>query len=65
MGPEDCPLCPIMREDIQRIEDGLQELKTDMAVLKSTRALAWKWGAGAGAAIATLVSVGHAIWSML
>jgi hypothetical protein len=46
-----------VREDIQRMQDRIQELATDVAVLKSTWALALKWGAGAGAAVAATVAV--------
>ena len=61
----DNELASFIVTELRELRDDVQELKTEVAILKSTRALAWKWGAGAGAVLATIVSVGHAIWSML
>jgi hypothetical protein len=55
----------MLRADVQRLEDTVQALAIDVAVLKNTWALALKWGAGAGAGVAAVVSVWNAIWEKL
>jgi len=59
-----CQDCPVHRQ-LKEAERIRQDLEIRLRILENVRALAWKWGAGAGAAIGLVVTVGHAIWEML
>ncbi len=53
------------REAKEELEKEIHALEVRVAVLENTRALAWKWGAGAAAAISLIITVAHSIWSMI
>ena len=55
----------ILHEELRNLRTQLTDLTARIAVLESTRALAWKWGTGAGAALAAAVAIVQAVWSML
>ncbi len=47
----------MLKEDVDQLQEAVHQLSVDVAVLKNTWALALKWGAGAGAAVAAIVAV--------
>ena len=53
------------REAKELLEKEIHALDIRVTLLESVRALAWKWGAGAAAAISLVITVWHAIWSMI
>lgn len=58
-------LLELLVTEVRNLRVDVQGLEIRLAVLENVRALAWKWGAGAAAAIATIVTVWHTIWSMI
>lgn len=62
MSPE---LDDYLYQELRDLRDKVDAMDTRLIIMENTRALALKWGAGAGGAIATIVAVGHAIWSMI
>jgi hypothetical protein len=51
--------------ELRALREDAKQLAVEVAVLKNTRALAWKWGTGAGAAFAAAVAIVHSVWGML
>jgi hypothetical protein len=54
-----------LHEELRDIRNQLTDLTARIAVLESTRALAWKWGVGVASAFAAAVAIVQAVWSML
>lgn len=54
-----------LRAEVIALRDEVKQLAIEVAVLKSTRALAWKWGVSAGAGLAATVAIVDVVWSIL
>jgi hypothetical protein len=50
-------LLEYLAEEVRMLRNKAEALTTRVAVLENTWALALKWGAGAGAAVATTIAV--------